>query len=98
MHLFQAWQSGKLEGSAAELYQESSMQGRRTRVDGIALTCHKTHCMTHVVAKQLRVGVSEQFHVAAACMNMQQCRGLTLKAVLLQQVTIQIALQDLGKS
>jgi len=78
--------------------RKAACKAEETRVDGIALTRHKTHCMTHVVAKQLRAGVSEQFHVAAACMNMQQCRGLTLKAVLLQQVTIQIAQQDLGKS
>ena len=50
------------------------------------------------MAKQVVLGVSAQFQKDASCLDMQQCRGLTLKAVTRQQVTTQVALQNLGKS
>ena len=51
--------------SLRDLQQDCSRtalcKAEETKIDGIALTYLMTHPMTHVVAKQLVVGVSEQF-------------------------------------
>jgi len=66
--------------SLRDLQQDCSRtalcKAEETKIDGIALTCLMTHPMTypmtHVVAKQLVVGVSEQFQTAASCMDKQR--------------------------
>ena len=66
--------------SLRDLQQDCSRtalcKAEEIKIDGIALTCLMTHPMTypmtHVVAKQLVVGVSEQFQTAASCMDKQR--------------------------